>query len=164
MKFHIKVVSAAALCAMVSMQLIVMAQVPIVPHPKKAAPTAPLTKPAVAEIALRPSGIAPLLPPKPPVVTAVAPWQPVPAAHRSIIFVGGKPQTGSDVELNPQPIPPGHSLAVGPTQRSGYAALNPQPIPPGHSATVGPTRKLDYDALNPQPIPPGHGGPVDPPR
>ena len=107
MKIHINVAAAAALCAMVSMPMIVMAQVPIAPHPKKAAPTAPLTKPAVAEIALRPSGIAPLLPPKPPVVTAVAPWRPVPAAHRSIIFVGGKPQTGSDVELNPQPIPPG---------------------------------------------------------
>jgi hypothetical protein len=44
----------------------------------------------------------------------VAPWQPVPAAHRSIIFVGGKPQTGSDVELNPQPIPPGHGGPVDP--------------------------------------------------
>ena len=163
MKIHINVAAAAALCAMVSMPMIVMAQVPIAPHPKKAAATAPLTNPAVAEFALRPSGVAPL-PPKPPVVTAVAPWHPVQDSHRSIIFVGGKPQTGSDVELNPQPIPPGHSLAVGPTQRSSYGALNPQPIPPGHSATVGPTRKLDYGALNPQPIPPGHGGPVDPQR
>jgi hypothetical protein len=59
--------------------------------------------------------------------------------------------------LNPQPIPPGHSLATGPSQKSGYAALNPQPIPPGHSAIVGPTSKSGYGALNPQPIPPGFG-------
>jgi hypothetical protein len=47
-------------------------------------------------------------------VAVVAPWQPVPAAHRSIIFAGGKPQTGGDVKLNPQPIPPGHGALVDP--------------------------------------------------
>jgi hypothetical protein len=163
MKIHINVAAAAALCAMVSMPMIVMAQVPIAPHPKKAAATAPLTNPAVAEFALRPSGVAPL-PPKPPVVTAVAPWHPVQDSHRSIIFVGGKPQTGSDVELNPQPIPPGHSATVGPTRKLDYGAFNPQPIPPGHSLAVGPAQRSGYAALNPQPIPPGHGGPVDPQR
>ena len=51
MKFHIKV-AATALCAMVSIPMIVMAQVPIAPHPKKAPPPAPLTKPVVAETVL----------------------------------------------------------------------------------------------------------------
>ena len=42
-------------------------------------------------------------------------------------------------------------------------ALNPQPIPPGH--TLPTTDKLNMRALNPQPIPPGHtplgGGPMN---
>jgi hypothetical protein len=106
MKFHIKVISAAALSAMVSTPMIVVAQVPVMPHPAKAPPTAPLAKPAIIATSLRPSALVPL-PPKPIISTAVAPWRPVPGTHRSIIFVGGKPQSGSQAELNPQPIPPG---------------------------------------------------------
>jgi hypothetical protein len=50
----------------------------------------------------------------PPVVTAVAPKQPVgPAGAKSgIIFVGGKPVGGNYGALNPQPIPPGRPVPV----------------------------------------------------
>lgn len=116
MKLHSKAVSAAALCAIFAMPMIVVAQVPIAPHPKKAAPPAPLTNPAIVGTVVRPIGGTPLVPPKPPVATAVVPWHPLPDSHRSIIFVGGKPQGGSQVELNPQPIPPGHVGLVDPSR------------------------------------------------
>jgi hypothetical protein len=116
MRLHSNAVSAAALCAIFAMPMIVVAQVPIAPHPKKAAPPAPLTKPAIVGTVLRPIGGTPLVPPKPPVVNAVVPWHPLPDNHRSIIFVGGKPQGGSQVELNPQPIPPGHVGLVDPSR------------------------------------------------
>ncbi len=76
--------SAVALCAMVSLAADVAAQVPVNAHPAKAPPSKPL------------------------VVTAVAPKGPIPGGKQSIIFVGGKAQSGGDAALNPQPIPPGH--------------------------------------------------------
>jgi hypothetical protein len=114
MKLHSKAASAATLCAIFAMPLVAVAQVPIAPHQKKAAPPAPLTKPAIVGTDVRRIGGTPLLPPKPPIATAVVPWHPLPDNHRSIIFVGGKPQGGSQVELNPQPIPPGHVVLVDP--------------------------------------------------
>jgi hypothetical protein len=54
------------------------------------------------------------------------------------------------VELNPQPFPPGASVA-----------LNPQPFPPGPSSSKAPGPTGDPEsqvALNPQPFPPGPEG------
>jgi hypothetical protein len=113
MNIRVHETAAIALCAMVSLSSGVSAQVPVKPHPAKAAPAAPLTKPLVAESFAR-LPVASVVPKKPPlVVTAVAPQSPLagPGPKRSIIFVGGKPQGGGDAALNPQPIPPGH---VGP--------------------------------------------------
>ncbi len=115
MKLHSKAASATAVCAIFAMPMIAVAQEPIHPHPPKAAPTAPLTKPVVTATAVRSSAITPLLPAKPPVTTAVVPGH-LQDSHRGIIFVGGKPQNGSQVELNPQPIPPGHGGPVDPSR------------------------------------------------
>ena len=38
---------------------------------------------------------------------------------------------GDEVELNPQPIPPGHQDATGRSRPGDQVELNPQPIPPG---------------------------------
>jgi hypothetical protein len=48
-----------------------------------------------------------------------------------------KPSAGSQVMLNPQPIPPGKS-PTAPVNASGGSKvmLNPQPIPPGKSPTT----------------------------
>ncbi len=113
MKIHLNVVSAAALCAIVSMPMIAGAQETVMHHPAKAPPIAPMPKPAIVAAPLKPSAVAPLQA-KPIVATAVVSKPPVPDTHRSIIFVGGKPQTGSKVELNPQPIPPGHGSPGNP--------------------------------------------------
>lgn len=51
---------------------------------------------------------------------------------------------GDDVELNPQPIPPGHQDAAKATRsrRPGeQVELNPQPIPPGRGV-LGVLRRL----------------------
>jgi len=49
---------------------------------------------------------------------------------------------GDDVELNPQPIPPGHQDATRTTNRPGdQVELNPQPIPPGRGL-MGALRRL----------------------
>jgi hypothetical protein len=64
------------------------------------------------------------------------------------------------VELNPQPIPPGHEVSVqqGLSGGGDKVELNPQPIPPGHEVSVqqGFGGVGDKVELNPQPIPPGH--------
>ena len=139
-------ISIAALCAIASLSNTLLAQVPERNHPAKAAPTAPLAK-AKVNVTLPVSNVQPVLPKKPPVVTAIAP-KPLVAggSQRKIIFVGGKPKSG-DSSLNTQPIPPGRAAL-------GHASLNTQPIPPGHAT-------LDHASLNPQPIPPGRP-PVDP--
>jgi hypothetical protein len=90
----------------VSMPIIAVAQSAVPHRPAKAAPNAPLAKPAFVATVVKQSAVAPL-PTKPTVVTAVAPKHPISGTHRSIIFVGGKPRSGNNVELNPQPIPPG---------------------------------------------------------
>jgi hypothetical protein len=106
MKINSNSLSAAALCALVTMPTIVAAQ-PAVPHrPAKAPPPAPLSKPAVVAT-VNHSVVSPLSAKKPVVVTTVAPKHPIVKGQRSIIFVGGKPN-GTNAELNPQPIPPGH--------------------------------------------------------
>jgi hypothetical protein len=108
MKCQIKMLSAAALCALIIAPVIAVAQPPAKPQrPAKATPPA-LIKPEVVATPLRTSNLLAVPPTKPKVVTALAPWHPVTGTPRSIIFVGGKPQGGSNVELNPQPIPPGH--------------------------------------------------------
>jgi hypothetical protein len=93
MNIRARETAAVALCAMVSLSSGVSAQVPVKPHPAKAAPAAPLTKPLMAESFARPP-TASVIPKKPLVVTAVAPHSPLsgPGPRRSIIFVGGKPQ------------------------------------------------------------------------
>jgi hypothetical protein len=40
-------------------------------------------------------------------------------------------RSGDDVELNPQPIPPGHQEAMRHSRPGDQVELNPQPIPPG---------------------------------
>ena len=90
-------------------------------HPAKAAPRAPLSKPGVTDsTVLSPAAKAFVKPTKPPVVTAVAPKQPIgPSGAKSgIIFVGGKPVGANDGALNTQPIPPGHPVPVDPTHRN----------------------------------------------
>jgi len=69
---------------------------------------------------LSPAAKAFVKPTKPPVVTAVAPKQPIgPSGAKSgIIFVGGKPVGANDGALNTQPIPPGHPVPVDPTHRN----------------------------------------------
>jgi hypothetical protein len=68
-----------------------------------------------------------------------------------------KASGGSQVMLNPQPIPPGKA-AAGPSAANGASKvmLNPQPIPPGKAA-AGPSAANGASKvmLNPQPIPPG---------
>jgi hypothetical protein len=107
MNIRVHAAAAATFCAMVSLCTGASAQVPRPKHPPKAAPSAPLTTPLVAETVVK-LPTAAVAPKKPPVVTAVAPRMPLTAPGRSIIFVGGKPQGGGDAALNPQPIPPGH--------------------------------------------------------
>jgi hypothetical protein len=109
MNIRVHAAAAATFCAMVSLGTGASAQIPQPKHPAKAAPSAPLTKPLVAETVVK-LPTAAVVPTKPPVVTAVAPRTPLtgPGPRRSIIFVGGKPQGGGDAALNPQPIPPGH--------------------------------------------------------
>lgn len=51
---------------------------------------------------------------------------------------------GDDVELNPQPIPPGHQEATrttGTSRPGDQVELNPQPIPPGRGL-MGALRRL----------------------
>lgn len=60
---------------------------------------------------------------------------------------------GSQVELNPQPLPPGEEVALSPQplppEPPGEAvSLNPKPLPPEPDEKV---------ALNPQPLPPRQG-------
>jgi hypothetical protein len=107
MSIHAKVISVAALCAIASLSADVIAQVPIKPHPQKAAPTAPLAR-AVTNATVPISTVTPVLKKKPPVYTAVVPKPLVPGGtpHR-IIFAGGKTMSNGDSALNPQPIPPG---------------------------------------------------------
>jgi hypothetical protein len=93
---------------------LLMAQAVVAPHmtkPIATAPiaTAPIAKPAVTKFVAQPVSVARPQPPKPQTATAVPSARPVTGSHEGIIFVGGKPQGGSKVELNPQPIPPGHS-------------------------------------------------------
>jgi hypothetical protein len=49
---------------------------------------------------------------------------------------------GDDVELNPQPIPPGHQDPTGPRRPGDQVELNPQPIPPGHGWMSALRRRL----------------------
>jgi hypothetical protein len=107
MNLHVKAVSAAALCAIVSISTGVLAQPPINKHPAKAKPTAPLQQSTVVATFTNSSALA-VAPKKPVVVTAVAPKGPIPSDKHAIIFVGGKTQSSGDSALNPQPIPPGH--------------------------------------------------------
>jgi hypothetical protein len=107
MNTRLHAAAAVSVCAMVGLCAAASAQIPQPKHPAKAAPSAPLTKPLVAETVVK-LPTAAVAPTKPPVVTAVAPRTPLTAPGRSIIFVGGKPQSGGDAALNPQPIPPGH--------------------------------------------------------
>jgi hypothetical protein len=48
---------------------------------------------------------------------------------------------GDDVELNPQPIPPGHQDATRHGRPGDQVELNPQPIPPGRGL-MGALRRL----------------------
>jgi hypothetical protein len=82
--------------------------------PPKAPASVPASKLPVAVSLVRQQGIVSTVPHKPPVVTAVAPHLPGAPVGSSIIFVGGKPRTGSNAELNPQPIPPGVGGPVDP--------------------------------------------------
>jgi hypothetical protein len=88
-------------------------------HPAKAAPRAPLSKPQTVDTVVSPVSKPLVKPTKPPVITAVAPKQPIgPAGAKSgIIFVGGKPVGGNYGALNPQPIPPGRPVPVDPIHR-----------------------------------------------
>jgi hypothetical protein len=94
-------------------------------------------------------------PPKHVVATRVAHAKPLAAPVLKTTPAKSKP--GSEVMLNPQPIPPGKA-ATGPvkTNPGSQVMLNPQPIPPGKAAT-GPekTNPGSQVMLNPQPIPPG---------
>jgi hypothetical protein len=92
MSFHVKVVSAAALCAIASISTVVLAQVPVKPHPAKAAPISPLRESTVVTTFTNSSPVA-VVPKRPVVFTAVVPKGPIPSGHSA---------------LNPQPIPPGH--------------------------------------------------------
>ena len=112
MNNHAKAAS-AALCAIVTLTTSVMAQDRVPPHPARAAPTAPLSKLTATEVVPNQYAMT-RRPVKPPVVTAVASKRPVPAGHRSIIFVGGKKRSSGDAALNPQPIPPGHGAPGDP--------------------------------------------------
>jgi hypothetical protein len=95
MNFHVKAVSAAALCAIVAISTVVLAQVPVKPHPTKAAPISPLRESIVVTTFTISSPVA-VVPKKPVVFTAVAPKGPIPSGNSA---------------LNPQPIPPGHGPA-----------------------------------------------------
>jgi hypothetical protein len=107
MNIYAKAIYASALCAALALPSMLLAQSSAKARPAKAPPTAPLTK-TVATETIRNPHIVSALPKKPPVITAVAPKPLLPGTQRRIIFVGGKPQSGGNAALNPQPIPPGH--------------------------------------------------------
>jgi hypothetical protein len=108
MKILPQLIAASLLATVCTLPLVSRADPPAKHVPQKATPPAHAT-PIVAESLVRQSPIAQnVKPPKPRVVTAVAPKFPVsPENQHGIIFVGGKP-TGGKSALNPQPIPPGH--------------------------------------------------------
>jgi hypothetical protein len=112
---HKTILCATACCVVLAGTLVAQAQIPQPKHPAKAAPSAPLTQPAVAVTAVKTQGVS-VLPKKPPVVTAVNTNAPHPGSpvDRTIIFVGGKPRAGSNAALNTQPIPPGIGGPVNP--------------------------------------------------
>ena len=56
---------------------------------------------------------------------------------------------GTQVALNPQPLPPGYKSRGAATKSK---ALNPQPLPPGYKSRGAATKSK---ALSPQPLPPG---------
>lgn len=93
------------------------ADVPVKHVPAKAPPPAALEKPmAVRTVVKQPVATLTTKPPKPPVVTAVAPKSPVnTGGQHGIIFVGGKPSDAKSA-LNPQPIPPGHGTPGDPVR------------------------------------------------
>ena len=109
MKKPSNLLAASLLGLACSLPIASFADVPVKHVPAKAPPKAPLTKPVVERSVIKqPTTTMTTKPPKPPVVTAVAPKYPVsPAGQHGIIFVGGKPGDGKSA-LNPQPIPPGH--------------------------------------------------------
>lgn len=91
--------------------------------PAKAPPRTPLT--AVDSHVKSRGFTTAAKPPKPRVVTAVAPKVPTgPGVQHGIIFVGGAP---GGKPVTRQPI-------------GGKSALNPQPIPPGHGGPGDPVR------------------------
>ncbi|HEX3948841.1 MAG TPA: hypothetical protein VHW95_03205 [Steroidobacteraceae bacterium] len=107
MKILSQLIAASLLGTVCTVPLVSLADAPAKHVPQKAAPVH--ATPIVAESLAKQSPIGQnVKPPKPRVVTAVAPKFPISAAGpHGIIFVGGKPGDGKSA-LNPQPIPPGH--------------------------------------------------------
>jgi hypothetical protein len=103
-------------------------------------------------------GAAPAFAEEPPKAAAASrPTRVKPTAPPVAKTAPVKTAPGSQVMLNPQPIPPGKA-AAGPSAANGASKvmLNPQPIPPGKAA-AGPSAANDGSKvmLNTQPIPPG---------
>jgi len=92
-------IAICVLCTLMASPMTVRAGDQVPQHPAKAAPTAPLKRSSIVDTLIgKPT--ASVLAHKPPVVTAVE----------------RKPRTGSNSELNPQPIPPGHGGPVDPSR------------------------------------------------
>ena len=108
MRIPSQLIAASLLGMVCSLPAASFADVPVKHVPAKAPPPAPFVKPIAEKTVIKPPVGITTKPPKPPVVTAVAPKFPVSPVgqQHGIIFVGGKPGDGKSA-LNPQPIPPG---------------------------------------------------------
>jgi len=112
MRVYIRSLTSLAMCIAVGLPAALLADEPVTRpaqarQPAQANPIVPITAPTVAPLPATPIAPTPA-PRKPDVFTAVVPRAPHSASDHSIIFVGGRSLPGSQVELNPQPIPPGH--------------------------------------------------------